>query len=227
MSQKNIAILVFENADVLDVFGPLEVFVLAHYKCDLISVTNQNSLTLYGGVSINGSISTISDNYDLLIIPGGNGLNSFLKNHVSLNKIKNYINSEKFKTVASICAGALILDAIGFLDEKMAVTHWASKEVLKNNKSIKLVDARVVKDKNLYTSAGITAGIDLALQVVEDWEGIEKRKEIELLMEYKKSTNSFNSLFNQGYDNEKENIKTRLKNMIEERKQSIQLYRTK
>jgi len=219
----NIALLVFDNADYLDLFGPLEVFTLARYNCYFISTVEDKTSVSLQGVTIDFSEQKeIPEKFDLLLFPGGSGLNSVLADELFLEKIQKELHSGKYLNIASVCAGALILDAVGYLNGKHATTHWASKKILVANKQISVVNKRVVKDGHLYTSEGITAGMDLSLSIVEDLNGVEMRMELEVLIEYKIESTSFKTKFNSPvYDNAKRSIEKMLEPALKERERLL------
>jgi cyclohexyl-isocyanide hydratase len=93
------------------------------------------------------------------------------------------VQAEGARFVTSVCTGALVLGAAGLLAGKQATTHWASHSLLETL-GAKPVHARVVRDGNLVTGGGVTAGIDFALTLIAELAGREVAEAIELNLEY-------------------------------------------
>jgi cyclohexyl-isocyanide hydratase len=99
---------------------------------------------------------------DVLLVPGGNGVNALMEDEEVLCFLRNQAAGSKI--VLSVCTGALICGAAGLLKGKLATTHWASHGMLSLFGALP-VDARVVEDGSFVTAAGVTSGIDAALRV--------------------------------------------------------------
>ncbi|RZU42195.1 AraC family transcriptional regulator with amidase-like domain [Edaphobacter modestus] len=159
---------------VLDVTGPLEVFSnVADYQVEVVSSDGSNQLMTNRGIKLAGAVQRdeVSGPIDTLVIAGGPGAEN--GNHDS-----DYIRwiadaAGRSRRIASICTGAFLLAATGLLDGKRAVTHWnfcdrLAREFPKVNV---LPNPIFLRDGSIYTSAGITAGIDLSLALVEEDHG--------------------------------------------------------
>jgi len=109
---------------------------------------------------------------DTLLVPGGGDIDKLTKDPVFMDYIRQ--RSGQVKRVISVCKGAFILAAAGLLDGKKATTHWmVADELARLYPQVKVrSDAIFIREENLYTSAGVTAGIDLALAVVEEDHGV-------------------------------------------------------
>lgn len=179
-----VAVLVFNGVKVLDVSGPAEVFseanlMGAHYQVDLLSPDGNPVTTSVGGwvLPVVGSVAD-AEHYDTVLVSGGDVL------------VRNPIGPELFtaaqeladrtERLASICTGAFILAGAGLLQGKRATTHWRHAEDLaRAYPSIAVQpDAIFVQDGSVYTSAGVSAGIDLALALVEDDHGPELARQV-------------------------------------------------
>lgn len=176
--------IVFPGALGLDITGPLEVFNTATgiaerrgeknsgYQARFVSA-NQGQVRLSSGLQIIADTS-FQDRLpaDMLLIPGGNDIEGVINNQGYMDYIRQ--RSQEVKRVISVCKGALILAAAGILNDKEAVTHWRAMEQLKKEfPQVKVkADAIFTCDGNIYTSAGATAGIDLALSIVEEDLGV-------------------------------------------------------
>ena len=118
---------------------------------------------------------------DVLCIPGGHGVIEALGDEAFLHEIRRLAAGARF--VTSVCTGSLALGAAGLLRGKRAACHWAWRELLLPFGAI--VDTgRVVRDGNLITGGGITAGIDLALTVIAELAGPDVAQAIQLTLEY-------------------------------------------
>jgi transcriptional regulator GlxA family with amidase domain len=159
---------------ILDVSGPLEVFSRAPgYEVLLGNPGPDRCLQTGRGVSLTGAtpIEEIDGPIDTLIITGGSGSETGLYDESFVSWIA--ATAGRSRRVASICTGAFLLAAAGLLDDKDAVTHWNYCSRLANE--FPAVNVRpepiYLKDGSVYTSAGITAGMDLCLALVEEDHG--------------------------------------------------------
>lgn len=118
---------------------------------------------------------------DVLIVPGGTGVNALMEDAETLDAMKRL--AENAACVFSVCTGSLVLGAAGLLAGRRATTHWASHDMLPSFGAIG-VDARIVVDGNLITAAGVTSGIDGALKVVSILRGDEAAQALQLYLEY-------------------------------------------
>jgi cyclohexyl-isocyanide hydratase len=118
---------------------------------------------------------------DVLCVPGGGGVNALMADDATIAFVRQQAEGAQF--VTSVCTGALVLGAAGLLKGKRATTHWASHHLLETLGAIP-VQARVVRDGNLMTGGGVTAGIDFALALIAEVAGREVAEAIELSLEY-------------------------------------------
>lgn len=177
-----IAILLFKNFAALDVFGPYEV---------LSKIPNSKIFFVAEKVGIYKDVKelkitadySINDlkNPDILVIPGGFGIDSILNNILINNWIKD-VHKTSIWTV-SVCSGALLLGSAGLLKELKATTHWNRKEQLAKYGAI-IQNERYVKDGKIITSAGVSAGIDMALFLLGFIVNENFAKAVQLSMEY-------------------------------------------
>src|SRR5271155_3247573 len=159
---------------ILDVAGPLEVFANAPgYSVELAASNGSSSLATNRGISLSGAIpiQELSGPIDTLVISGGPGAESGVYDPAYLELIA--ATAQRSRRVASICTGAFPLAAAGLLDGKRAVTHWDFCDRLAREfpKVEVCPDPIFLRDGSTYTSAGITAGIDLTLALVEEDHG--------------------------------------------------------
>ena len=163
-----------QPVDMLDVAGPLEVFKLAsNYEVILASPGRSSRLELNHGLTLSDAVpySKLVGQIDTLVIAGGPGANHGQLDVNYLRWIKE--SASRSRRVAAICTGAFVLAAAGLLDGKRAVTHWDYCDQLSRQYPSILVESDPIylRDGSIYTSAGITAGIDLALALVEEDHG--------------------------------------------------------
>lgn len=173
----------YPDAQILDITGPLEVFSrAARWLCDK-GMTRNEVYQVELVASKAGSFATSSGirlvaerayaqvtRADTLLISGGRGTQAVMVDAGLLAWIRRM--KPKVKRLGSVCTGALILAHAGLLDRKSATTHWEYTDQLAGiDPSIRIQrDDIYVRDGNIYTSAGVTAGIDMALAMVEeDW----------------------------------------------------------
>jgi transcriptional regulator GlxA family with amidase domain len=156
---------------ILDVTGPLEVFSCASgYQVQLVAFDDSGHLPTSRGFSLAGAIPLqhISGPLDTLVIAGGPGAEN---GHYDDTYIRWVVAmAARSRRVASICTGAFVLAAAGLLDGKTAVTHWSfCDRFAREFPKVKVLsDPIFLRDGAVYTSAGITSGMDLALALVEE-----------------------------------------------------------
>ena len=118
---------------------------------------------------------------DVLCVPGGAGINPLLHDAETLDFLRRQAGAARY--VTSVCTGALVLGAAGLLHGKRATTHWASHDLLARYGAIP-TEGRVVRDGNVFSGGGVTAGIDFALTLAAELEGDATAQGIQLLLEY-------------------------------------------
>lgn len=165
-----IVIPLFEGVQSLDVTGPAEVFSMAarHHAADyLIEFRSPAPVATSSGLTLQPSPRRSRD-IDTLIVPGGIGVRQAVDEGGLVRAVRRAAPGAR--RVASVCTGAFVLAKAGLLDGRRATTHWASCEALARNYPGVAVDPDpiYIQDGSVYTSAGVTAGIDLALALVEE-----------------------------------------------------------
>ncbi len=177
-----IGILLFDNMTALDAVGPYEVLArITNARVYFIGVEKKVYKDYYGlNLSADYSIDEIRD-LDILLIPGGYGIDILLDNSALKNWMKLIDKSTKY--TVSVCSGALLLAEAGLLDGKRCTTHWRRKEQLKKLNVI-IEEERYVHDGKIISSAGVSAGIDMALYLVSLIEGEQSAQLIQLGIEY-------------------------------------------
>jgi len=196
MDRKQVGILIFDEVEVLDFCGPFEVFSatrlneekrreeLSPFNVFLVAET-KNLIVTTGGMKVlpdydlNGCPSL-----DIIVVPGGWGTRREMNNALLLSWIAE--RAEKVEALASVCTGSLLLGKAGLLEGRRATTHWRSLDWMSELFPKAKVERGLhfVEDGNLLTSAGISAGIDMALKVVARYFGESVARATAKHMEY-------------------------------------------
>lgn len=170
---RKIDVLIFEGVNLLDVAGPVQAFeaALQHgqnaYAHRFISLDG-GSVRASSGLRLHAdaALADIAHGADLLV-PGGNGVDDMLCHQPLLEAIRAKAAETSSSRLISICSGALILAAAGVLDDRPATTHWSrEKDTRDYVQVIWDLDRISVSQDNVFTSAGVTTGIDLALAII-------------------------------------------------------------
>ncbi len=196
MQRTTVGIVVFDEIEVLDFCGPFEVFSVVRldearrreepspFEVKLIGETGQ-TITTSGGMRVTPDHS-FGDcpQLDILCVPGGWGTRRELANPVMLEWLRN--RAPQAELLTSVCTGAMLLGFAGLLEGRRATTHWRSLDWMAESfpQTTVLYDEHVVEDGDLITSAGISAGIDMALQVVARYHGEAIARATARQMEY-------------------------------------------
>lgn len=187
---RNVAIVLYDGAELLDFAGPGEVFAAAQ------TVDGQNAFNVYTVAAtpepiVSQGFMTIKPQYsfetapkaDIVIFPGGN-INNFLKNKTAMNWAKAAAGEAEI--AMSVCTGAFVLADSGFLDNRKATTHWTSINRLKKQVATATIleNVRFVDNGQIVTTAGVSAGIDGALHIVKRLLGASAAELTAKYMEY-------------------------------------------
>lgn len=181
-----IVFLLFENLTVLDVVGPYEVLSrIPGAECFFVGIDKSTYADSHGlKLVADYSIDEIHQ-ADILLIPGGFGIDKLLTNEKLISWIQKTDNTTTWTT--SVCAGALLLAQAGLLHGKHCTTHWKRKKQLRaygNDILIPEHSERYVRDGKLITSSGVSAGIDMALYLTAEVAGETTAQTIQLSIEY-------------------------------------------
>ncbi len=178
--------MIFRDCQILDATGPAGVFGVANqiaaklgikralYDIHLIAPCS-GPIRTNAGISLHATKSLFDKHspYDTIICAGGFGTQTLITDAASINRIRDLC--ARADRIVSVCTGAFILAEAGILAKRQATTHWAHCDALAKAypEITVLSDPIFVKDGNVYSSAGITAGMDLSLALVEADHGRE------------------------------------------------------
>lgn len=200
-TKMSVAILLFPDVEVLDFAGPFEVFSRTRLipgvesrrsddsaPFDVYTVgKSKSAVPATGGLVVTPRYS-FSDHprIDLLVVPGGFGTRALLNDDETLQWIRDVSAGAKLTT--SVCTGALLLSKSGVLSGIRATTHWSALDLLESiSTNTRVVrDSRFVDSGNVITSAGVSAGIDMSLYIVERLFGKDVADETAKYMEYRR-----------------------------------------
>lgn len=179
----DIAILIYPRFTALDAIGPYEVLsrlpnAIVTFVAEHASLKRTDTAQL--AVLADASIGEIS-NPDIVLVPGGPGQAALMEDGPVHEWLRTAHETSTWTT--SVCTGSLILAAAGILDGKRATSNWQAIEQLRSL-GADAVEERVVFDGKLATAAGVTAGIDMALQLAARIGGEELAQAIQLGLEY-------------------------------------------
>jgi transcriptional regulator GlxA family with amidase domain len=185
---KQVGILVFDEVEELDFTGPLEVFgVASRIKSNTFDIftvgRNRKEIRGRNKLVIKPDFSFMNcPKIDVLVVPGGKGARVEMERKDTLEFMRK--TAKNCELVTSVCTGALILAGAGLLAGKKATTHWASLDELRAFEGVSVQHRRYIRQGNLITAAGISAGIDMALFVVGRLFGPALRRDTMKHMEY-------------------------------------------
>jgi transcriptional regulator GlxA family with amidase domain len=186
-----IGVFVFDGAEELDFVGPWEVLTMwaRSFPDDDVDVftfaPTADPVTCAKGLRVlpDHTIDT-AGTIDVLVYPGGEGN----RPHLGDAEIKAWLVklAAGGTLMTSVCTGSLVYAAAGLLDGRPAITHWAYVDVLQGlGERIEVrKDERFVDDGNVITAAGVSAGIDMALHVVQRLASVERAREVKKFIQY-------------------------------------------
>ena len=197
MNRRLVGIIIFPEVEVLDFCGPYEVLSVTRLDeerrrdepspFELLLVAEQTeAITASGGLKVLPDCTLAKcPPLDVLVVPGGWGTRRQIHNEPLIRWIAQ--RGRQVETLASVCTGAMLLGQAGLLDGCRATTHWRSLTWMRESfPAVTVVeDLHVVEDGHILTSAGIAAGIDLALKVVARYHGEAIARATARHMEYR------------------------------------------
>ena len=182
MPDYRIGLLAFPQMTQLDLTGPLQVFSSLPGAEVRVIWKTLNPIETHGGLRLLPDTTMANcPKLDVICVPGGTGVLPLMDDPDVLAFLRTQAAEARF--VGSICTGSLVLGAAGLLQGKKATTHWAWIDLLEPLGAIP-TKGRVVRDGNVFTGGGVTAGIDFALTMVAELAGREAAEGIQLGIEY-------------------------------------------
>ncbi len=184
----NVGILVFPNVEELDFVGPWEIlglwkqFAGGPNYCAMVA-QSLSPIMCAKGMTVTPHISFEQcPTLDILIVPGGEGTRQEVDNQELIHFISSQANC--CKAVLSICTGSFLLHRAGLLSGKKATTHWNSLDRLRALGDIEVAEERFVHDGNIWTAAGVSAGIDAILAFIYALAGDKAAGIVQAAAEY-------------------------------------------
>ena len=180
---RTVVIVAFDGVQALDVTGPHEVFAgatellkrrhRAGYIVNVAAFRQGHVRTESGLTLVAGALADVRGDVDTLVVPGGSGVHDVAADPELIAAVRRLTAGAR--RVVGVCSGSFVLAAAGLLDGKRATTHWArGAQLAELHPSVRVdTDPIWTRDGDVWTSAGVTAGIDLALALVEDDHGAD------------------------------------------------------
>ncbi len=193
---RTIGIVLFDRAEELDWVGPFEVFTMAREASgesgpakalDVVLVSETGGLVV-GAKGLRNEVDfsfATAPALDVLLVPGGIGTRAEMKNPAMLDFLR--ARAANAEWVTSVCTGSAVLEAAGLAKGRRITTHWGYLPTLRENAgdgTEVLERVRYVRDGNLLTAAGVSAGIDAALWLVGELYGVPHARITQKMMEY-------------------------------------------
>jgi transcriptional regulator GlxA family with amidase domain len=191
-----VQIILFNGFDELDAIAPLEVFRSAmvfgtDIKAELVTLEESAEITAARGLRVRPDAKLELDRkLDILLVPGGGWIDRApegARAEVERGQIPGAIAHlhQNGTTIASVCTGAMLVAATGFLSGRPAITHHGAIADLKAI-GAEIVNARVVDDGDIVTAGGVTSGLDLGLWLLERYFNSETAHQVEKMLEYER-----------------------------------------
>ena len=190
-------ILVFPQVEELDAIGPWEMATMWHQVAGgppcVIVAERAGPVTCAKGLSLNPHVTfDTCPPLDVLLVPGGQGTRTEVNNPRLVAFVAE--QARHCQAMLSVCTGSFVLHAAGLLAGRRATTHWASLDRLRALGDVDVVEQRFVRDGNIWSSAGVSAGIDLTLAYIAHAAGDEAASKVQLAAEYYPSAQRYGTL---------------------------------
>ena len=196
MERKRVGIVLFEDVEVLDFCGPFEVFSVTRLNEEkrreepspfevLLVAERPGAVTTTGGMKVLPHHTFENcPRLDIVLAPGGWGTRKELKNPIMLDWLR--ARAVEVETLTAVCTGSMLLGSAQLLDGLHATTHWRALDWMRDSfPAVKVENGKhFVKDGRVFTSAGISAGIDMSLKVVAHYFGEDTARATARHMEY-------------------------------------------
>lgn len=181
-------VLIFPDVEELDFVGPWEMlrwwsrFLEGPDRC-LVVAQSTAAVTCANGLSVNPNVSFDDcPQLDVLLVPGGMGTRREVDNPTLVDFIAR--QAKGCQAVLSVCSGAFLLHRAGLLKGRKATTYWNSIDRLRALGDVEVVEERFVRDGHIWSSAGVSAGMDLALAFIASVAGEDVAGKVQLGVEY-------------------------------------------
>src|ERR1022692_2094556 len=185
------AVLLFEDFETLDVFGPVEILgrLKDHYKIRFYSLTGGLVNNAHGVSIATEELINAENGADIFLIPGGYGTRKEVSNELLIDAIRKIASMSKY--VLTVCTGTALLARTGLIDGKKATSNKRAFDwVISQGLHVHWVrKARWVVDGKFYTSSGVSVGMDMTLGFLSDLHGIEFARETAFQIEYNSQEN--------------------------------------
>lgn len=184
MSQTQIAIVAYPGFTALDMIGPYEVLRNLP-DADVRFVWHESGpVTADSGVLVIGATHSLAEtpSPDVILVPGGPSTPVHARDEALLEWLRRAHRTARWTT--SVCSGSVILAAAGLLEGRRATSHWLTLAALKAFGVVPVADERIVHQDDIVTSAGVSAGLDLALWLAGQIAGENRARAIQLAIEY-------------------------------------------
>ena len=185
---KNLGLVIYENVQPMDVIGPWEVLAIwkkvLQAPIDMYLVSEKGGLVKCDDDIILSAHCTFDDcpHLDYLIVPGGRGRREQVDNKRLIAFIK--AKAATADKIISVCTGMFLLHKAGLLRNKPVTTYWRALSELRSLKDTDVEEERVVKSGNIWTTGGVSSGIDLAFELIAEIAGKDVAGRVQLLFEY-------------------------------------------
>lgn len=180
--------LIFPDVEELDFVGPWEIVgtwgkFFGGPEQRLVVAETAAPVVGANGLSLNPHVTFAScPQLDYLLVPGGQGSRVQVDNPAFIDFIRR--QAAGCKAVLSVCTGSFLLQRAGLLDNKKATTHWGELPKLRKLPGLSVVEERFVHNENIWTAAGVSAGIDLALAFIASEAGEDVAGQVQFFAEY-------------------------------------------
>ncbi len=183
---KRMITILFQNFETLDVFGPVEIMgrLKDHFNLQFVSQTGGIITSTQNVPVVTETLAGLSGAGNILLIPGGLGVANLLKDDQFVNDMKSL--ALKAEYILTVCTGSILFSKTGLLNGKKATANkrlfsWAIQE---SPEVVWIKKARWVKDGNIYTSSGVSAGMDMTFGFIADLLGHDVAKQNSIEIEY-------------------------------------------
>ena len=182
-----IGCLVFPDVEELDLVGPWELFGMWHDRADgprcvLLAADDAPVRARHGLRLVPEAVLADAPPLSALLVPGGDGTKPLVPTSPLVSFVEQ--RAPSVHAVLSVCTGARVLEAAGLLQGRRATTHWAALDEARSWPGVEVVEQRVVRDGPIWTAAGVSAGIGLALAYIDAVAGDAVAVDVQRHAEY-------------------------------------------